>query len=61
MEEYTLTLEEIERVNSFFPDDKPLFVVDGNEFKASSSDWKERMKAKAIEMGVFGNGKNYGN
>lgn len=52
-EEYTLTLNEIKKINSYFPDDKPLFVVDGNEFKASSSDWKERLKAKAIERGVW--------
>lgn len=53
MEEYTLTLNEIKKINSIFPDDKPLFVVDGNEFKASSSDWKERLKAKAIERGIW--------
>ncbi|WP_349533685.1 hypothetical protein [Leuconostoc citreum] len=51
MEKYTLTLEEIEIVNSVFPDDRPLFIVDGHEFKAASSDWKERLKAKAIELG----------
>lgn len=53
MEEYTLTLNEIKKINSYFPDDKPLFVVDGSEFKASSSDWKERLKAKAIEKGYL--------
>ncbi len=53
MEEYTLTLNEIKKINSCFPDDKPLFVVDGNEFKASSSDWKERLKEKAIERGIW--------
>lgn len=51
MKEYTLTLNEIKKINSIFPDDKPLFVVDGNEFKVASSDWKEQVKAKAIEMG----------
>lgn len=51
MVKYTLTLEEIEIVNSVFPDDKPLFIVDGHKFKAASSDWKERLEAKAIEYG----------
>lgn len=53
MEEYTLTINEIKKINSYFPDDKPLFVVDGNTFNASSSDWKERLEAKAIEKGYL--------
>ncbi|MCP9302866.1 MAG: hypothetical protein ACTINR_05000 [Leuconostoc mesenteroides] len=28
MEEYTVTLEDIERVNSMFPIDEPLFIID---------------------------------
>ena len=55
MEEYTLTLKEIEKINSYFPDDKPLFVVDGDEFREASSDWKERLETKAIERGIVMN------
>lgn len=52
MEDKDLTLNKaVKIINSCFPDDKPLFVVDGNKFKASSSDWKERLKAKEIETG----------
>lgn len=51
MVKYTLTLEEVEIVNSVFPDDEPLFIVDGHEFREASSDWKERLEAKAIELG----------
>lgn len=51
MVKYTLTLEEVEIVNSVFPDDEPLFIVDGHEFREASSDWKERLKAKAIKRG----------
>lgn len=53
MKEYRLSLGDIKKINSYFPDDKPLFVVDGNKFELASSDWKEQVKAKAIEMGYW--------
>ena len=53
MEDYTLTMNEIKKINSYFPDDEPLFVVDGNEFREASADWEERLEAKGIEMGYL--------
>ena len=54
MEDKDLTLNEaVKIINSYFPDDKPLFVVDGNKFKASSSDWRERLKLKEMETGYL--------
>ena len=50
MKNFTLTIKEVEKINSVFPDDEPLFIVDGDEFKEASSDWKERLKAKEIEI-----------
>lgn len=51
MEDYTLTMNDIKIINSYFPDDEPLFVVDGNGFKGATSDWRERLKAKKTELG----------
>lgn len=51
MVKHTLTLEEVEIINSVFPDDEPLLIVDGHEFREASSDWKERLEAKEIELG----------
>ncbi|WP_341864449.1 hypothetical protein [Leuconostoc citreum] len=53
MVKYTLTLKEVKKINSLFPNDEPLFIVDGHEFREASSDWKERLKVKAIELGVL--------
>ncbi|MDI6667951.1 hypothetical protein QMA56_09570 [Leuconostoc falkenbergense] len=53
MEEFKLSFGDIKKINSYFPDDKPLFAVDGYKFKVASSDWKEQVKAKAIEMGYW--------
>lgn len=53
MEEFKLSFGDIKKINSYFPNDKPLFVVDGNKFKSASSDWKDRLKAKGIEMGYL--------
>ncbi|MGR8826336.1 hypothetical protein N2E09_01780 [Leuconostoc citreum] len=53
MHNLTLTNKEVEKINSFFPDDEPLFIVDGDKFEEASSDWKKRLKAKAIERGCW--------
>lgn len=50
-EKYMLMTSKVMEINAVFPDDEPLFIVDGHKFKATSSDWKERLKAKAIELG----------
>lgn len=54
-EKYTLTLEEVEIVNSVFPDDEPLFVIDDEHhtfnWAENHDDSVMRLKAKAIELG----------
>lgn len=55
MVKYTLTLEEVEIVNSVFPDDEPLFVIDDEHhtfnWAENHDDSVMRLKAKAIELG----------
>ncbi|MDI6498158.1 hypothetical protein QMA60_05560 [Leuconostoc suionicum] len=52
MEENYLTLKEaVKIINSCFADDEPIFIVESGQFKAATSDWRERLKLKEMEMG----------
>lgn len=54
MVKYTLTLEEVEIVNSVFPDDEPLFVLDDEHhtfnWAKNHDDSVMRLQAKLEEV-----------
>ncbi|NLT84616.1 hypothetical protein [Leuconostoc sp.] len=54
MEDKDLTLNEaVKIINSCFPDDEPIFIVESGQLKGATSDWRERLKLKEMETGYL--------
>lgn len=51
MSKLKFTAGDINRINSLFPDDDPLFFIEGNTFREATADFSQRLHAKALELG----------